>query len=372
MRKIIIMAKRKNYVPNRLGDNTTMLMTPWGGRVASYMPPKKFRGGSGERFYTPKSPSERLSLKHKVASSRTLTKTKKKKKDWNNVDTNGIKYQSALISYKKTKILRTAQKLSQPGNVYEYDTGGATSGQSLQSFSEVCSTFGVDLVNLYQALNNAGVINTLRISNQLNFFGTKDELEFMNCSPCTMEFEIYVLIDKITATSAPTPSSVWTVGISQESNDVTGQVEAFTTPWIKPTSYKHFNTNFWVRRFPCSLTAGEKCKFTLNFKRNRILDTSYITNYSGSIRGITHRIWVLQRGTLTDGTNLKTVADNDQSLSETKLVWLHKSTAYGSLLGNYPRVQKNIGNALPLPAGQWHLDEDHGEPENAAVTTEFA
>jgi len=372
MPKIIIMAKRKNYTPNRLGSNTTMLMTPWGGRVASYVPPKKFRGGSGERFYTPKAPSERLSLKHKVASSRTLTRTKTKKKGWNDNDTNGIKYQSHAISYKKSKISRTTEKLSQPGNVYEYDTGGATSGQSIQAFSEVCSTYGVDLTQLYIALQNAATVNTLRISSQLYLSGTKDEIEFMNCSPTTMEFEIYVLIDKITAASAPNPSTVWSTAISQESNDVTGQVETLATPWIKPTGYKFFNMNFWTRRFPCVLTPGEKCKFTLNFKRNRKLDTSYIANYTGSIRGITHRIWVLQRGTLTDGTNAKTVADNDQSLSETKLVWLHKSTTYGSILGNYPRVSKNIGVVLPTPAAQWVIDEDGGEPENVGVGTEFA
>jgi len=303
--------------------------------------------------------------------SKTATK-KKNDKNWDHVDTSGLKYKTVNISYKKSKVGKATKALSQPGTVYNYSTGGGTSSVGQQNAVTMMTTFGSDINTLYQGLNDGVALTGVRASEQLYFTGTTEEIEFNNCSPTTLEMEIYVLIDKTTSAAPPEAVNTWVNAITQESNDATVPVEAASTLWLKPTGYKGFNINFWTKRYDCVLTAGEKCKFTLNFKRNRLLDTSYTQNYS-NVRGISHRIMIVHRGTLVDADNAKTFTAGNQSISETKLIWAWKRTMKGCILSTLPRVNKQIGLNFPTAlAAQWHIDEDTGEPENAATTTEYA
>lgn len=291
---------------------------------------------------------------------------------WQAAPENGIKYKHVSISYKPSKRGKLTKALSQPGQVYNYATGGQTSGLGVQAAVQMMVTPSSDVVALHTALNDAVATTTVRASEQFLFTGTKEEIEFTNCSPTTCELEIYVLIDKTTSNAPPDPVSVWSNGILQTSNDALIPVESAATLWLKPTMQKAFNITYWSKRYPISLTPGEKCKFTLNFKRNRLLDTSYLANYSG-VRGITHRLMLVQRGTLVDADNAKTFTAGNQSISETKVIWAWKRTMYGQILSTLPTVNKQLGLNFPtVLAAQWHIDEDTGEPENAATTTEFA
>lgn len=309
-----------------------------------------------------------------AAKGKTKTATKSKDpKNWDAIDTSGVKYKTVNISYKASKIGKATKALSQPGSVYNYSTGGGTSNMGQQNAVTMMTTFGSDITTLYQGLNDGVALTASRSSEKLFFAGTTEEIEFNNCSPTTLEMEIYVLIDKTTGQSPPDAVPTWVSAITSESNDATAPTEAASTLWNRPTQHKLFNINFWTKRYNCVLTAGEKCKFTLNFKRNRLLDTQYPNTFS-NIRGISHRIMLVHRGTLVDGDNAKTFTAGNQSISETKLIWAWKRTMRGSILSTLPRVHKQIGLNFPLtlPGGQWHIDEDTGEPENAAVTTEFA
>lgn len=308
-----------------------------------------------------------------ATKGKTKTATKKKAdKNWGAIDTSGLKYKNVNISYKPSKIGKATRALSQPGSVYNYSTGGGTSTIGQQNAVTMMGTFGADINTLYQGLNDGVALTGVRASEQLYFSGTTEEIEFNNCSPTTLEMEIYVLIDKTTSASPPDAVPTWTSGITQESNDATLPAESPSTLWLRPTAVKAFNINFWTKRYDCVLTAGEKCKFTLNFKRNRLLDTSYTQNYS-NIRGISHRIMLIHRGTLVDADNLKTFTAGNQSISETKLIWAWKRTMRGRILSTLPRVNKQIGLNFPTTlSAQWHIDEDTGEPENANITTEYA
>lgn len=306
------------------------------------------------------------------------TTTTETKKEWTENTEDGVKFMHVKINYKASKKQKTTKALSQVGQVYGFANGGQTSGSGVQNGLTVVDFNHNDINSLHFALNDGVGTSALRQNEFLNFIGSTDEIEFLNCSPASMEFDIYILIDKITATTRLDAGVVWQDGIAEESNDAVAPTEVFTNPWNKPTDYKAFRMAFWSRRKHCVLGPGEKCKFTLTFNRNRLLDTSYIANYD-SIRGITHRIYVVQRGTVIDSTNLKTIALNGQSLSETKLVYIRKQTAKGSILSTLPKVTKHmvltggmVSGDFPVLANAWHIDPETGEPEDTAVTTEFA
>lgn len=326
----------------------------------------------------------RLALNHAKAAIKAIKSKSKPKtstqtqtrtnhhKDWSMNDSQGVKYKNVTISYKPTKRGRFTKALSQQGQTYYYTTGGQTSPVGGQGASNITNLVGSELLVFHQNLNDGIALTTPRSNENLYFEGSKDELQFKNCSPITIELDIYVLIDKTTQVGTNDPGTIWTNGIAQEQNDAIAPAEAFSTPWLKPTGTKNFNINFWTKRYPVTLTAGEKCQFNFTFKRKRMLDTSYIQNFN-LIRGLTHRIFMVQRGTIVDGNNDPAFTAGNQSLGQTKVVWLQKRTLFGSLLATLPKVVKQTGVQLPatLP-GQWHLDEDTGEAENAATVSEWA
>jgi len=365
------MARRRLRKRTNSQGQLDKFRTPTRNRYGAMTSP--YAGGSGQMRRPKTSPSLRAKKKMKSGYSSTGTQTKTKTKGWSVNQDNGIKYQTANISYKPSKRAKATKALSQPGQIYNYSTDGNTSGVGVQAAVVSLQTLGAtDIVAMHTALNDGVAISGVRTSETFLFRGTREEIEFVNCSPTTLELDIYVLIDKTSAASAPVPVSVWSAGILQEANDVAAPLESAATPWLKPTAIKEFNIHWWTKRYPVTLTAGEKCKFTLNFWRNRMLDTSYINNFS-SIRGITHRLLFVQRGTLVDANNLKTFTAGNQSLSETKLIWGWKRTMYGQILSTLPRVHKQLGTNFPtVLANQWHIDEDTGEAEDAGVTTEFA
>lgn len=366
------MTKRK-----RIGFNTPNKSRKVVARNRTWVvsPNTPYGGGGGY----PNSPTGRLTypnsssnLRVAMPRSNTRTKTKTKTKEKWSVDYNsGIKYKTVPIKYKASKRSKFTKMLSQPGSLYFVNASGAVSGVGVQGATVIAQTLGADILALHRALNDNVPIGTNSAAEQLLFTGSKDEIEFNNSSPTTIELDIYVLIEKVTQTTNTDPLVLWDAGIVQEQNAVGSlPVEGRGTPWDKPTTYKLFNINYWTKRYPVSLTSGEKCKFTLNFRRNRIIDTTY-PNQFPNIRGITHKIMVVQRGTMVDDTNAKTLGA--ASLSETKVIWLYKNTLYGRILSTLPKVTQQRGNALATGlAAQWHLDEDTGEPENAAITTEFA
>lgn len=354
--------------------------TNWdGSRVGQFTPPNNKRVASKLNQIHGVVKKVKSVLDMASGQSNTTTKTKNKKQEWQVSDQDGIKYHVARTTYKAQKRQRLTTNLSQVGTVYTFGNGGLTSTIGVQNAGSIAGINGTALQTLHTALNDAVPVSINRASEKFSFIGSTDEIEFMNCAPTSCEFDIYVLIDKTTDQVSSDPGTIWQAGISQEQNNADLPLESFNSPWQRPTDVKAFRIAYWSKRYPCVLSPGQKCKFTYIFKRNRLLDTSYMFNYE-QIRGITHKIYVVARGTIVDSTNDKAVSFNGQSLSEVKLVFIRKISMNGSILSTLPRVNKQIiltgGTAtgvLPTAlAGQWHIDEDTGEPENAAVVGEFA
>jgi len=291
---------------------------------------------------------------------------------WTENSTNGIKFHSLSISYKATKASKLQSKLAAPGKLYGYVTAGASSNQGVQAATLLSSITSTQLTELFVALNNAVTPTANQASYKFQYKRVNQVIQFANAGPTTCEFEIYVLIDKVTLAVPSNPVTIWNAAVPGEANDTAAPVESAADLWTKPTDYKLFNINYWSKRVRCFLTPGEKCELTINFSPNRIMDTQYMNAYQ-SVRGLTFHVLIVQRGSLGDGTQTLAVTPGEQTITPSKLIWMYKRTIHGSLLAVRPRVTKQVGGELPSTVGAlWSIDEDTGEPENAMVAAEYA
>lgn len=314
--------------------------------------------------------------KQVLADARKGRGSRMKKKDpvdvWSDNSADGIKYHTKNIIYKKSRISKIYTALSQPGVIYQYAPGGNSSTQGTQNNAIVAGADSAAINQLYTGLDNAVATTSVRASAKLYYKGTEHQIQFMNAGPTTCEFEIYICIDKTTNAVGQIPNLVWSDAIANESNDVTVPVESATDLWLRPTSFKGFNIAFWTKRIKCVLTAGEKCNLNVHIYPQRLLDMQYVDDYD-SIRGITHQIMVVQRGSLGDGTQTFAVTAGQQSITPSKLVWMTKRSMKGSILGTLPRVHKQVSTEIPTAlAALFHIDEDTGEPEDSMNPLEYA
>jgi len=360
--------KRSRRLSKRQGPSKTGMMSAIKGAYSGVNKMAAARAGY-------EALTQGLKMAKAVKDSSKGRGTRMKKKDpaqWQVSEADGIKYKSYTIAYKKSKIARLTQKLSAPGRIYDYATGGVASAQGNQQAGLASSSVSANYTVLYQGLNNAVPISAAQGSRQLYIGTTCHEMEFSNMGNSTAEMDIYVLIDKNTGSAVTQPGLIWDQGISSEANDATLPGEAKTDVWTVPTVHKAFNICFWTKKFKCSLTPGENCKFTLRIKHNRLLDTEYLDQFQ-AIRGITHHVMVVVRGTLGDSTKTLAVTANGQSITPAKIVWLVKRTWGGSILATLPRVNKQLSNELPSALGTLFVqDEDSGAIEDTALAANYA
>jgi len=309
-----------------------------------------------------------------IDKAKTKTKTQKPDK-WSNNSADGIKYKNVNISYKRSKIGKLYQKLSEPGQIYEYQANGGTSNQGQQSMSFVGTAVQTtDYLALYNALNPVGGSNAGELSKKLLVKKVRHEIEFQNAGGSTCEFDLYILLDKATSPTVQNAGNTWDNAIAAELSVGGTPTEAKTDLWTKPTSFKKFNIEFWSKRLSCTLTPGENCKLTFNFNPNRMLDTQYL-NGNACVRGITHSIIIVQRGTLGDSSKTKAIALAGQTITPSKIVWLIKRTYFGAVLGNNPRVNQQKFASTELPTALtslWTQDEDGGIPEDQMADANYA
>lgn len=310
-------------------------------------------------------------MKSMLGGSSSATQTENKSIWTENMD-NGVKYHTMNITYKKSRISKLTNMLTPPGSTYELVATGNNSLQGLQNNATVIRNDTIRYRDFVTALNNGVAITLAQIGRQVNLTQHKIEIEFANAGNTTAELDIYFCIDKKTDTSTSDINTIWSNGLAQENNDVSAPVETTGTPWLDPRKTKLFRISYWTKKRSCVLTAGEKCKLTVNFNMNRNIDYGYL-GANTIVRGITSGIMLVQRGTLGDAVKQFTVGAAQQTLTPSKIIWFYKSTIKGAILDTLPRVHKQVGGNLPttLPA-LFTIDEDTGEPEDAMDPLEYA
>lgn len=291
---------------------------------------------------------------------------------WEVAEADGIKFRNYTISYKKSKISRLHEKLSQTGVVYDYAASGVNSTQGSQQAGIVSDTAGTHLTDLYTTLNGAVAITATTESRKMYLGTVGHEIQFSNAGPATLDFDLYILIDKNTMPLASVPGTVWDNGIGQEQFNAVGPSEAKTDLWKVPTTNKLFNITYWTRRLKCSLLKGENCRFNFQFKVNRLMDTQYFKDFE-SIRGITHSIMVVTRGSLGDGTISQAVTAGQQSITPSKLIWVTKRRWTGSILTQLAKVNRQLGAELPTGILSLYVqEEDADDPEDTMANANYA
>lgn len=301
--------------------------------------------------------------------------TRLKKQDpeqWLVNEADGIKFRDYRITYKKSKLAKLTQKLSQVGNVYDYTAAGVGSAQGQQQAQVVSASTGLNIADLYTTLNGAVAAGVLSESRKM-FLGTVGHnIQFSNAGNTTLDFDIYILIDKTTQTLATAPGAIWDAAIASEVFNATAPVEAKTDLWVKPTMHKAFNINYWTRRLHCSLTPGENCRLDFRFNINRALDTQYFGDFQ-TIRGISHHVMIVTRGSLGDAVKGFAVAAGQQTITPSKLIWVVKRHWTGSILATLPKVSRQLVAELPSALGTlYQQDEDSGAIEDAMDPLNYA
>jgi len=299
---------------------------------------------------------------------------KMKKKDpdsWKINEADGIKFRNYQITYKRSKLGGLVKSLAPMGDIYEYFTGGVGSAQGQQQAAVASKCTGLEFGSLYSALLADVAFSSLGESRKM-FVGTVGhQIQFNNAGNSTLDFDIYILLDKNTTALESSPGTIWDNGIISESTNATPPGEAKTDLWSRPTTHKLFNINYWTRRLHCSLTPGENCRLDFKFKMNRHLDTQYWADYNG-IRGLSHYIMIVSRGSLGDGAKGFAVAPGEQTITPSKLIWVVKRYLTGSVLSTTRKVHRQLNSELPSTLTDLFVqDEDSGAIEDTMDPTNY-
>jgi len=334
---------------------------------------RTYRGGSRTSGPAPRR-SVKTKFRNRGARSYTRTKTKKNNPTapWPR-DGNGVAYRTIHLNYKKHNQFRLRDMLGEKGSMRNIFYGGHISTQGVQAGKMLGAITTTELKDLHTTLNN-GVIITSERAIRFNLNQTKWEIEFMNCGPAPMELDIWHLIDKNTSISSPGGvDTEWQQALDDEAGGVGGAV--ITHPWSKPTDVKRFNLLFWSKRYPKSLAPGEKVKFCIVHNVNRVLDYEHLQRFT-NIRGITHQIYLNQRGTVGDGdkgTGFPNVPPiGGVTLSRSKLAYVAKFSLTGHMLATKSKRTRNIG-ALPTNiTALWTQNDSAAAPQDTEDGNEYA
>jgi len=340
-----------------------MAATAYGGykRVKSYQ--KYTRNGRTKGIRSKNRPRN--------GGSRTKTKTKKRsQRSWDR-DGNGIAYKNDTLTYKKSKQFKLTEILTAKCSHGIVFSGGSVSPQGFQAAKNITTLSTVEIKPFYETLNNGAPILPYNRSVEFNLAQIRYDLEFNNCGPAAMEVDIYHLIDKVTSiTQNLGPKEEWDLGLADQGGPtyVPNQLD----PWQSPNSVKRFNLLFWTRKYTKSLSPGEKIRLTLRHNVNRVLDYEHLQKFV-TIRGITSRIFIVQRGTICDGNNDPVVAADRQTICRTKMVHMIKYQMLGQLIQS--KYRTNVMNNL-LPTAfinpLFDQNEGPGQPQNTEDGAEYA
>jgi len=303
--------------------------------------------------------------------SRTKTKTKKRSQQSWDRDGNGIAYKTDVLTYKKKRQFKATELLTAKCSHGILISGGTISLQGKQESYTIAAITSAEIKPFYKTLNDNVAPGLYNKSIEFNLSQIKYDLEFNNCGPSAIEVDIYHLIDKNSAEIlASTANTEWQNGLDDQAGPA--YTPSRNDPWQLPTMVKRFNLLWWSRKYTKSLSPGEKIKLTLVHNVNRVLDYEHLDKFQ-TIRGITSRIFIIQRGTICDGNNDPLIAVNRQTICRSKLVHMIKYRMQGALLQKNYRT--NVMNNL-LPAAfinpLFDQNEGPGAPQNTEDGTEYA
>lgn len=318
--------------------------------------------------------STRKSNRRGESYTKTMTKKRKRSSPQFKQDLQGMDYATIRIKYKPTKIGKLTQKLTGISDLFEITSGGQVSFQGRQTATTLAFINASSLTNHYSELSRlATPLQPNSLSQKYLLKSVFHELELANAGDSTCEVDLYVFINKVTGNTITPPETDWANGLPKESDSlVVALAPLVTDPWEKPTTNKYFNILYWTKKISFTLSPGQHKRVNVDFQMNRIMDTEYLGNYS-QIRGITHWIMPVTRGTLGDGDNNFIVTPGNQTLTVSKVIWTAKKTIRGSMIQQNLNIRRTRGTRLNQILGAVFVeDEDTGAVEDTMNPLNYA
>lgn len=321
---------------------------------------------------------------HVARASRRGTRTRQKRKTFepNILIGNGpVAVTTFKKKWKKRKVPRMYKSLTNSSTIESLVTAGQKSSHSTQAYSEFPMYRGSDIiemaeqaVKLYNATTSSIVApdftTTGYMSTKILLQTLTKEWRFTNQGPATVEMDLYVVSAKSTNSTSITPFGSWTAGWTQEKQDAGAGINPVVTPYARPTTVKLFNLDWKIqKKYHVSLESGREWLFRYSFSPNALVDTAYCTN--NVIKGITHYILMVQRGTVGDDNNGHTIGN--VTIAPTKIVWSERQLSKVSVLSSNPR-NYDLNVTLPVPVDNklFQINDETDAPINTLLTTNFA
>lgn len=312
-------------------------------------------------------------------AKREKTKRKSKEKSGRNLNLNIGNHEAKNVFFtqrwRSKRIPKMYKALGNPCTVDMLEYGGLTHGYGEQGVLLVQRFLSTPHVNVlwdhlvtqqvnimapsigggvpfYAELNktplSVGTGNQNRsISNKFLLEQVSSEIRFMNQAPSTVELEIYYCQSRVTSNAVVGATAAWQRAIDAEageslSSDVTNN--GINQPYTRPTSRKLFNISWKVvKKISLTLEAGRELISTYVFKPMAIMDTQYWAQYE-QVKGMTHDVFIVQRGVIGDDLNQKTVGQ--VTTTPTKVIWTQRVKTKISMISDNSRKYHQVG-ALP-------------------------
>lgn len=285
--------------------------------------------------------------------------------------------QNVNTKYKVKRLGKAMKLLGQKSRFDVIGTQGATSLVGLQAGSVWSSPFQQsDIEALYNAASQAWNATTLTeikklasnptySGNRIMLSKVRNEVRLVNQSPNPVEIELYVLISKISESGVADPITDWT---SDLNNIRGGNIVTPTMPYVQPNG-TIFRRN-WRKIKHYKVSMGPGCTHQLNwtFSPNRVMDMDYVKDFA-TIKGITSKIMIVQRGTVGDDANATSIGSI--SLSISKLVGSVRQSFETQLLNYWPKTVTQDNNYATGVTSLYQQDENE-QVEDVLLPANFA
>lgn len=181
-------------------------------------------------------------------------------------------------------------------------------------------------------------------------------IQISNQAPSTVEVDCYWLMNKTTNEVATDPITAWQKGLTETTQGQNSAEAIIRFPGSKPTDSKAFNLEYKVlNKTKVFMVPGADHIFKYEFDVNRILDTSYLTQFE-RIKGITLQFMLVAKGSVADSSNTKALGTI--TTTDVKLAGVVTEFYQTQLLSYWPRVTY-YDNKLDLnPANLWEIGQN--------------
>ncbi|UYD39082.1 MAG: capsid protein [Wigfec virus K19_426] len=288
--------------------------------------------------------------------------------------------QRLRTKYAPRKLSKAMKLLGNRATFEVIDTVGSVSLMGLQSGAVWANIYKQtdiqDLYNKAAAQWNATALARVTLNastaptysaNRFLLSNVNAELRLCNQTPGPIELDIYVLISKINQAAASNCITDWN---TDQQNERGNNVVAQTLPYCKPTG-TIFNRN-WKRIKTYHVHMGPGCTHQLNwsFSPNRVMDMDYVKDFA-TIKGISSQILVVQRGTLGDDQNSKTVGTI--SIGPSKLIGSLHTRFTSQLLNFFPKNYYQVSDyAVGVEIANMYQQNETEVVEDVLLATNYA